>query len=494
MNRRCMMLTLMAQQAASPLVLSDDFTDTNDTLIASHTMTRGPGWTVVGENTPNISEGNLHSLAVATNYLIVCEGIADNIHASFDFATLNGQAAFIFRYTDELNYWRVWVNETLFRIQRYENGVLLNTKLVTIPHVGYNMHRVTVDIVGTAISITMDGGTPVTATLTAFNQAATKIGLFMRSADVVIDNFRLYNVPQPAYVGYGDTLQEAWRDPDPDTFTLQPKAGVTNPVITKTLVTDVADMVFVADPHIVKDGNTWILFFEAYNLNALCNYATSTDLVNWTYGSLLTLDGQTMGGSYPHVFMVDGVWWMIHSGEDGRSIDLRRASNFPRDWVTVEKIVYRYEMRFRDVSIFQWGGYFWAAALDGNNDLLRIYYSAKLYGGKYWTEHPSSPILSGVRNSRPAGRPIVHAGGIDIPVQDSVLSYGNKTRMYRISELSPTVCTIAEKAESPVLDASGSGWNSNGMHTLDRVDSTLSIVDGIDAAGVWSIGIYEDVP
>ncbi len=87
----------------------------------------------------------------------------------------------------------------------------------------------------------------------------------------------------------------------------------------------------------------------------------------------------------------------------------------------------------------------------------------------------------------------MRATSVDIFVQDNVTSYGNKTRIYKLTDLSKTTVTVTELAGSPILNASGSGWNSNGMHQLDRVDDTLSVVDGKDASSVWSIGIYKDV-
>ena len=53
---------------------------------------------------------------------------------------------------------------------------------------------------------------------------------------------------------------------------------------------------------------------------------------------------------------------------------------------------------------------------------------------------------------------------------------------------------LSELAGSPILDASGIGssWNESGMHTLDRIDDALSVVDGKSGTSIWSIGFYQD--
>lgn len=293
------------------------------------------------------------------------------------------------------------------------------------------------------------------------------------------------------------TLEESWRDPSPDTYTLTDHASVTNPVITKDFVTDIADMIFVADPFVVKDGGTYYMFFEAYYGAGVASlvYATSSDALNWTYGGKVLLDGEHWLTSYPFVFKVDGEWWLIHNDNDGHNISLYRPITFPNNWTHAETIFKDSPYTLRDVSIFQWDGYFYVLAGNVSSHTLRMLYSPTLQrSGTLYSEHPAGNILSGLRNSRPAGRPVVHPEvGIDIFVQDSVTVYGNKVRAFRIANLSPTTITITEKAESPLLDGDGTGWNATGMHNLDRVDSTLSIVDG-NNAGVWAIGIYRDTP
>lgn len=251
----------------------------------------------------------------------------------------------------------------------------------------------------------------------------------------------------------------------------------------------------MADPFVVKDGDTYYLFAEAqYNspsLDSAIVYYYSSDLFNWTYGGVV-LDDIVAGDehlSYPFVFKCDGEWYMIPDCQ-GDSVRLFKATNFPTSWKVYELMVSG-NYQVRDATIFQWSSVWYLLVFDKDASTLRLYYSSYLYGST-WIEHPSSPILSGLDNSRPGGRPIIRDGtGVDILLQDDSPSYGNALRIYRLTDLTTTTCTPTELGTSPILSASGSGWNASGMHTLDRIDSSVSIVDGI-GAGVWSIGIYRD--
>ena len=305
------------------------------------------------------------------------------------------------------------------------------------------------------------------------------------------------------YLGTGSTLSESWRTTGAATFSLQPKTGVTNPVILAAHVTDVTGMVetdYVADPFIVKVDTTWYMFYEVTNTNrtksVIC-YSTSADGVSWTYGAkcLGYTESTHNTLSYPFVFMVDGVWWMIPCSLDGKA-KLYRASTFPTTWQYYGTIVTDVTNGVIDSSIFQYGGVFYLLVYNSTGTTCRLFYSDILWNGDAWTEHPSSPILSGAAHSRPGGRPIVRTSAVDIYVQDGVVRYGNKLRTFQLTNLSKTTCTVTELASSPLLEGSaGVGdWNEYGMHQLDRMDATLSVVDGYNSSGVYGIGLYEDVP
>lgn len=256
-------------------------------------------------------------------------------------------------------------------------------------------------------------------------------------------------------------------------------------------MTGLGTITYVADPFIVKDGDTYYLFFEIYKPGGVQTiaYATSADGLSWIFGAQVlsaTETGSTML-SYPQVISVDGEWYMMPTSSNDE-IALYKATTFPTAWVHQDVLVAG-NYAPRDGTLFQFGGVFYLLVWDGAGGTCRLYYSDTLYGTGAYTEHPSSPIMSG-DISRPGGRPIVRATSVDVFIQNNTLEYGGGLYIFKLTNLSKTTCTI--DAGSEILSASGSGWSSDGMHQLDRVDNTLSVVDGKDVSSNWSIGIYRD--
>lgn len=280
---------------------------------------------------------------------------------------------------------------------------------------------------------------------------------------------------------------------------------MSNPIITKDFVTDIPDAFHVADPFVVYDGSQWVMFFEVFidhgggDTTAWHAYATSPDKVTWTYGSKLNRDGLGYSeGAYPQVINVDGNWFMAPHDLD-RDLVLYKCTRWPDTWVTWRTLFTSAEGRIGDGTLFQWDGKFYC--LVGRRS---PYYDTYLYwsntlDGDVWNLHPASPIITGIANWRPGGRPIIREGvGVDVFLQDESVTYGGSLKIYRLTNLTPTTCTITELETSPIIGASGvaGSWNEHGMHTCDRVDSTLTVVDGkkiVDGVDVWSIGIYRDV-
>ena len=90
----------------------------------------------------------------------------------------------------------------------------------------------------------------------------------------------------------------------------------------------------------------------------------------------------------------------------------------------------------------------------------------------------------GFRETReePAGRVIAADGRLIRFAQDAWPGYGSRVRALAVDRLTPRDYAERELPESPVLDASGTGWNALGMHHLDAHQledgSWMAAVDG----------------
>ena len=281
-----------------------------------------------------------------------------------------------------------------------------------------------------------------------------------------------------------------------DLISLRPHPKVVNPVLDKDDVTDVIAG-FVADPSLFYESGTWYMFFEVQTApNSQIGYATSPDGLTWTYGAIVLSD-DSIAYSYPHVFKYNGTYYMIPSTSNS-VVRIYTATSFPTTWTLSETITVD---GGNDPSMFQWGGKWWLLACNSGTDNGYAYYSTLGPTGGAWTAHDNNPIISADNaKCRGAGRPIVKDDYIIYFYQKGDVTYGEKVRAFKITDLTSSTFTETELTTSPVLEPSSlEQWRSVGMHTVDiwpseKGSECLAVVDGhYQPAGssVWSIGIYE---
>jgi hypothetical protein len=256
--------------------------------------------------------------------------------------------------------------------------------------------------------------------------------------------------------------------------------GWINPLFRAQDVTDVPAK-FVADPFLIKDGNTWDLFFEVYN-NATKqgDLAVATSKNTWTWDYQKVIIDEPFHLSYPYVFKADDGYYLIPESFEANSIRLYKADEFPTKWSFVKTLVEGRD--YVDNSIVFYNGKWWLFSSVTSNDKLYLHYADSLQGP--WKEHPLSPIVSGdVHKSRPSGRLLVVDGELYRFTMDVNPPEGtHRVMVYKITEVSPTTYSEKLAQEAPVLQPSGSGWNGQAMHQLDPVqvgpNSWVASVDG----------------
>jgi hypothetical protein len=259
-------------------------------------------------------------------------------------------------------------------------------------------------------------------------------------------------------------------------FALSP-ADVSQPVIGARDVSDVPGQ-SVADPFLLRHGTLWYLFFEVLNSatgRGEIAYATSRDCLMWAYGAVVLREPFHL--SYPQVFAWDGEIYMIPETRQARSVRLYRAENLPDRWRCIDTLLHGW---FADATILRHRERWWIFAQRGLDE-LRLFSSKELAGP--WQEHPASPLWPGNRRrTRPGGRMLVYEERLLRFAQDGWPSYGSLLRVFEISRLSESEYAEHELPESPILRATGSGWNAVGMHHIDAVPLDdgrwLAAVDG----------------
>jgi hypothetical protein len=242
-----------------------------------------------------------------------------------------------------------------------------------------------------------------------------------------------------------------------------PPSGIKNPVLTAADVTDIPAG-YVADPFMIKAGSSWYMFFEAWNLRTKqgdIGCATSNNGLDWNYQKIVIDEPTHL--AYPYVFEYEGDYYLIPDSGSAYSVNLYKAVDFPYKWSRTETLLYG---DFADTSIFLKDGLWWFYTSD-RHDVLRLYYSNQLIGGKL-VEHPQSPLIIGDANiSNPGGRVLDIEGRTIRIAQDCDPDYGNAIRAFEVTTLTTTDYKEHEITDVSSLKASGHGWNKTGMHNFD---------------------------
>lgn len=266
---------------------------------------------------------------------------------------------------------------------------------------------------------------------------------------------------------------------------LAPRGGQAVPVLTRRSVHDVRAE-YVADPFMLRADGAWHLLFEVLNADTgrgEIGLAVSPDARSWSYRGIVLTEPFHL--SYPYLFEEQGERYLMPESHQAGSVRLYRADPFPLRW-TLHATLLR-GLPFADPSIVRHDGawyLFTETAPDGACTTLRLYRAEELTGP--WAEHPASPIVADdPGRARPAGRITATDDGLIRYAQDCRTRYGGAVRAFRILELSPTAYRERELSGSPVLTASGAGWNGLGMHHVDphRLEDGrwLACVDGLSA-------------
>jgi hypothetical protein len=261
-------------------------------------------------------------------------------------------------------------------------------------------------------------------------------------------------------------------------FYLDSPENITNPVLTAKDVTD-SPAHYVADPFMVYENGTWYMFFEV--LNASTNQgdiglAISKDGLNWSYKQIVI--NEPFHLSYPCVFKWKNEYYMIPESGYAFSVRLYKAIEFPTRWEVISTLLNKI---YVEPSFFYHNDKCWLFFGTASCKNLYLYYADDLSGP--WIKHPKSPIIKGDADiARPGGRVLVFEDRIIRFAQDCVPTYGNAVRAFEITTLTTTSYEEKEIPESPILKASGKGWNADGMHHVDphmiAKDKWIACVDG----------------
>jgi hypothetical protein len=211
---------------------------------------------------------------------------------------------------------------------------------------------------------------------------------------------------------------------------------------------------FFADPFLVEHQKRTFLFMEDYNyltrvaklicseINTLCEVIETRTIVEQPYHM-----------SYPHVFFLDGSYFMIPETASANRVELYRAVNFPWEW-KLETILLD-GTKLQDPTHIVINNRHWIFAggsstgACGQYDELHLFHAATIYDR--FRPHPGNPVKVGLASSRPAGRITAERGRLIRPAQDCSRWYGCGLKFMAIDLIDDS--TYAEHEVSSLPDA-----------------------------------------
>lgn len=194
-----------------------------------------------------------------------------------------------------------------------------------------------------------------------------------------------------------------------------------------------------ADPFPVEFEGHYYIFIEQQigNDNGTLGFIELHE--NLEYSEFIPVLEAPYHLSYPNVFNVGGVWYMIPETHEHNSIDLYRSDNFPEQWVYDSTLIK--DVEAVDTSIVHYKGQWWLFTSIARNDCklnesLSLFYS-KVFPSVTWKSHPMNPVVEGLQNSRMAGKIELHAdkGSLTRPAQSCVKEYGEHIVLSEIVDL-----------------------------------------------------------
>jgi len=231
---------------------------------------------------------------------------------------------------------------------------------------------------------------------------------------------------------------------------------------------------FYADPFLFEKGGQTFLFFEDFRYDegrAHISYcAINPDGSTSEPIEVLTPPFHL---SYPFIFEDEGTIFMVPESRSSRNVVLYRATDFPATWV--QESVLLEDVHAVDATIHKENGKYWmfAGVSDGrysNSDELSLFFAETLKGP--WEPHPGNPLISDVRQARPAGALFYHDGRLIRPSQDCSKAYGYGLVFSEVIKLTET--EYEERPIASLYPESIRGCIAN--HTYNR-SSRFEVID-----------------
>lgn len=234
---------------------------------------------------------------------------------------------------------------------------------------------------------------------------------------------------------------------------------------------------FWADPFIVALNDNYYVFVEEFIYDK--DKAHISVLQIDDKGKLLKserLIERPYHMSYPFIFTVNGIYYMIPETSSNRTIELYKCKDFPHNWEFERNIMEN--IRATDTTLFYYNSKWWmfttidqTADISGCSTELFLFFSDDVMNGK-WESHPMNPVVSDSGNARMAGNLFVRDSQILRPSQDCSMRYGRGLNLNHVTKLTE------EEYNEVNISRIKPDWDKKlkGIHTIN-FDHGLTVID-----------------
>lgn len=236
------------------------------------------------------------------------------------------------------------------------------------------------------------------------------------------------------------------------------------------------DGCFWADPFPVSEGGSNFIFAEEfdYRLDKGRISVIELDDLGNVIGINCIID-RPYHMSYPFVFKVGDTYYMIPETSANRTIELYECTNFPMEWKFVKHLAENLDAV--DTTLFyhdhEWWMFTAVCTMPEFPDYRELFlYHAHDFLAEEWHSHPSNPVVSDIRNARPAGGVFIRDGKLYRPAQDCSGRYGRAINFNEISEID--TLRYSEKKAVRIKPPLNRGLK--GIHTFNSC-SELEVID-----------------
>src|SRR6266496_3116502 len=233
---------------------------------------------------------------------------------------------------------------------------------------------------------------------------------------------------------------------------------------------------FWADHCVFNFNKKYFIFFEEYLFKKKKAHISVAELdkTGKLSAPQIVLD-KPYHLSYPFVFNAGTDIFMVPETSGNRTIEIYKCISFPDKWKFQMNLME--DLHAVDATIHYYKNKFWLFVNIKENkgasawDELFLFHSDELLSIN-WKPHPKNPVISDVRQARPAGRIFSHNEKLYRPSQDCSCTYGYATNINEIITINET--EYKERKIKTIFPE----WNKkvSAVHTYSYTDG-LTVVD-----------------